>query len=83
MQWGEHLSLDTRYTVQEVIGLAVNIPSFYTALINVASSRSGQTVSNISLGRWLKRVQGKIVNGLTLLQDGSIHGYLQWKLIQR
>jgi len=83
MQWREHLSLDTKYTVQEVIGLAVNIPNFYTALIGVAASRKGQTVSNISLGRWLKRVQGKIVNGLTLLQDGSIHGYLQWKLTQR
>jgi hypothetical protein len=83
MQWQAHLSLNTKYTVQEVIGLAVNTPSFYTALINVASSRSGQTVSNISLGRWLKRVQGKIVNGLALLQDGSIHGYPQWKLTQR
>ena len=83
MQWQEHLSLDTKYTVQEVIGLAVNTPSFYTALINVASSRSGQMVSNIQLGRWLKRVQGKIVNGLTLLQDGSIHGYPQWKLTRR
>jgi hypothetical protein len=83
MQWREHLSLDTKYTVQEVIGLAVNIPTFYTALIGVAASRKGQTVSNISLGRWLKRVQGKIVNGLTLSQDGSIHGYSQWKLTQR
>jgi hypothetical protein len=83
MQWREYLSLDTRYTVQEVIGLAVNIPSFYTALINVATSRSGQSVSNIQLGRWLKRVQGKIVNGLTLLQDGNAHGYPQWKLMRR
>jgi hypothetical protein len=83
MQWQAHLSLNTKYTVQEVIGLAVNTPSFYTALISVASSRSGQTVSNVQLGRWLKGVQGKIINGLTLLQDGNAHGYPQWKLIRR
>jgi hypothetical protein len=83
MQWQAHLSLNTKYTVQEVIALAVNTPSFYTALMGVAASRSGHTVSNSNLGRWLKRVQGKIVNGLALLQDGNTHGYPQWKLIQR
>ena len=83
MQWREHLNVNTKHTVQDVIGLAVNAPSFYTALLNVAASRSGQTVSNIALGRWLKGVQGKIVNGLTLLQDGNVRGYPLWKLIQR
>ena len=83
MQWKEHLRLDTKYSVQDVIGLAVNTPSFYTALMNVAAARTGGSVSNAGLGRWLKRVQGKIVNGLTLLQDGNTSGYPQWKLIQR
>jgi hypothetical protein len=82
LQWKAHLNVGAKYTVQDLIGSAVNIPSFYTALINVASSRTGQTVSNVSLGRWLKRIQGKIVNGFALLQDGSVHGYPLWKLVQ-
>jgi len=83
MQWEKHFGVNSSHTVQEIIERAVNSPSFYTALINVAASRSGQTVSNVNLGRWLKRVQGKIVNGLTLLQSGNAFGYPQWKLIQR
>jgi hypothetical protein len=83
MQWKEHLDLGVKYTVQEVIERAVNVPTFYTALMNVAAARTGgQMVSNISLGRWLKRVEGKIVNGLQLLQAGNAFGYPQWKLIQ-
>jgi hypothetical protein len=83
MQWEKNFGIGSPYTVQEIIAHAVNTSSFYTALINVASSRNSQTVSNVYLGRWLKRVQGKIVNGLTLLQHGNAHGYPQWKLIQR
>ena len=83
MQWEKHFGVNSSHTVQEIIERAVNTPSFYTALINVAASRSGQVVSNVNLGRWLKRVQGKIVNGLTLLEAGNVHGYLQWKLMRR
>jgi hypothetical protein len=83
MQWKEHLGVNARHTVQEVIAFSVNTPSFYTALMSVAASRSGHMVSNVGLGRWLKGVQGKIVNGLTLVQDGNTHGYPQWKLAQR
>ena len=83
MQWKEHLSVDAHYTVQEVIERAINVSSFYTALMNVAGARTGGTVSNERLGRWLKRVQNKIVNNLTILQHGTAHGYTLWKLIQR
>jgi hypothetical protein len=83
MQWKEHLSIGTKYTVQEVIERAINVSSFYTALMNVAGARTGGTVSNERLGRWLKRVQRKIVNNLMLLQDGINSGYPVWKLIQR
>jgi hypothetical protein len=83
MQWEKHFGVGNAHSVQEIIEHAVNTPSFYTALINVAPSRSGQVVSNVSLGRWLKRVQGKIVNGLTLLQTGNAFGYPQWNLIRR
>jgi putative DNA primase/helicase len=83
MQWKEHLNLSTKYTVQEIIERAINVPTFYNALMNVAAARSGGMVSNILLGRWLKRVKGKIVNGFQLLQDGNAFGYPQWKLTER
>ena len=83
MQWKEHLGLNTQYTVQEVIGRAVNTPNFYVALMAVAEKRMGGVVSNDRLGRWLKRVQGKIISGFSLLQDGNAHGYPYWKLVKR
>jgi hypothetical protein len=82
LQWKEHLGVHSAYTVQAVIERAVNFPTFYTALMNVAASRAGGTVSNDRLGRWLKRVQGKIVNGLKLVQEGNAHGYPLWMLKQ-
>ena len=83
VQWKQHLLLGTQYTVQEVIGRAIVVPSFYNALLAVAAARTGGSVSNDRLGRWLKRVQGKIVAGHSLVQDGKSGGYPNWKLIQR
>ena len=80
MQWQQHLGLYTKYTIKDVIERAVNVGSFYTALLNVAMNKTGGTVSNDRMGRWLKRVQGKMINGLRLLQEGNEHGYLLWKL---
>ena len=81
-QWKAYLQLGTKYSVQEVIERAVNVPSFYTALMNVANSRSGQAISNDRLGRWLKGVQGKMVGNLTLQSTGKKDGYPLWALIQ-
>jgi hypothetical protein len=64
-----------------VIDRAINIPSFQSALLGVAEGRAGM-VSNRRLGRWLKHVEGKIVSGFRLMQDGIVHGYPKWKLIQ-
>jgi hypothetical protein len=83
MQWKEHLTLDQQYTVQNVIERAINTPSFYNALSAVAMAQAGGMVSNVRLGRWLKRIQRKIVNGFTLLQGGIKDGYPQWKLTRR
>ena len=82
LQWKEHLKVNSVHTVQEVIERAVNVPTFYTALMNVAASKNGGTVSNDRLGRWLKRIQGKIINGLKLMQEGNAHGYPLWMLKQ-
>jgi hypothetical protein len=83
MQWKEHLQIGTKYSVQDVIERAINVPSFYTALMNVASARTGHTVSNDRLGRWLKQVQGKMVGNLMLQSTGKKDGYPMWSLIQK
>ena len=82
MQWQANLQLGVTYSVQNVIERAINVPSFYTALMNVAASRTGQTVSNDRLGRWLKQVQGKMVGNLMLQSPGKSAGYPLWSLIQ-
>jgi hypothetical protein len=82
MQWEQHLQVGVAYTIQEVIEHAIGAPSFYMALMGVAAARSGGAIGNVQLGRWLKRVQGKIVHGFALLQSGSRSGYPLWKLIK-
>jgi hypothetical protein len=48
----------------------------------VAIGRSG-FVDSKRLGFWLKRVEGKIVNGLSIVSDGILDGYKLWKLTRR
>jgi putative DNA primase/helicase len=81
-QWKLHLVLDQRYTVQQVIGRALIDSDFHNALLSVAMSHSGGMVNSIRLGLWLKRVKGKVVNGLKLVQEGNNHGYPLWKLVR-
>jgi hypothetical protein len=81
IQWEQHLGVGTRWTVQEVIAHAVNVPEFYTALMNVAASKSGGSVSNDRLGRWFKHAEGKISNKLKLLRVGNRCGYPIWSLM--
>jgi hypothetical protein len=84
MQWKAHLIVDTKYTVQDVVSRALSATSLHNALSSVAEKRGGGgSISNDRLGRWLKRVEGKIVNGHALIQDGVLDGYPQWKLTQR
>jgi hypothetical protein len=81
-EWESNLRVNTQHTVQEVIDRALAKTSFYTALMAVACARSGQSVSNERLGRWLKKVQGKMVGNLGLRQNGKSHGYPLWSLIK-
>ena len=80
VQWEENLKIGGRHTIQEVINCAVNAAEFHTALFNVAGNRSGNFVNNRRFGRWLKRIEGRIVNGLMLQQTGNIKGYPIWSL---
>jgi hypothetical protein len=79
-EWEQVLGLGAAYTVRQVIERAINTPTFYTALMNVAPSKTGATVSSERLGWWLKRVQGKIMNKVKLVQDGMDHGNRLWRL---
>jgi hypothetical protein len=80
VQWEAHLGVGSVYTMQNVIAHAVNAAMFYTALLNVAMNKTGGTVSNERLGHWLKRVEGKIINGLKLVRVGVQDGYATWTL---
>jgi hypothetical protein len=82
VQWREHLGIGSVHTIQELLGRAVNIPTFHAALMNVAASKTGGVISNDRLGRWLKRVEGRIVSGLKLVRAGNQHGYPTWSLRQ-
>jgi hypothetical protein len=75
------LGTQSGFTVQEVIAQAMNDQDFHTALCSVAESRrAAATVSNDRLGRWLKKNEGKILNGLKLTKAGQSGGYAIWKL---
>jgi putative DNA primase/helicase len=80
LRWKTVLGVDTALTVQQVINTAMTDTDFQAALVNVAGARNGIFVSNERLGRWLRKVEGKIVYGLTLVRGGSQDGYPLWRL---
>jgi hypothetical protein len=80
LQWKAHLGV-APYTVQSVISYAVNVVHFQTALVAVAGNRSGSLVSNDRLGRWLSKVEGRVLNGLALTRAGSREGYPLWQVL--
>jgi hypothetical protein len=82
-QWAQYLKLDTRYTIQDVVGRAIGVTSFFNALSTVAGTQNGNSISNERLGRWLRRVEGKIVNGYTLFRAGILQGSTVWELQRR
>jgi putative DNA primase/helicase len=81
-QWDRHIgrNVGNVKTVQEVISYAINIPEFHVALLNVAAGRNGNFVSNDRLGRWLKRVEGRVVGELMFSSKGKLNGYPRWCL---
>jgi hypothetical protein len=80
-QWKEHIGVKVDKTIQEVINRAVNANDFHAALLNVAANRSSSVVSNDRFGRWLRKVEGRIVSGLMLKCTGTLNGYPSWVLL--
>ena len=83
MQWKEHLSVEAHYTVQEVIERAINVSSFYTALMNVAGARTGGTVSNDAIGTLAETCSKKNRQQSHHLTRWNRSWLSLWKLIQR
>jgi putative DNA primase/helicase len=80
VQWKENLGF-TPHTVQQVIGAALTVSDFQAALVAVAGSRTGTMVVGDRLGRWLKKVEGRVMNGLMLTHSGGKDGYPLWQLV--
>jgi hypothetical protein len=80
-QWDLHLGTSYQHTAREIITYALGLPEFYSALNSVAPAPRGGLVSDTSLGRWLKRVEGKIANDRAILQGTMTKGHRYWKLV--
>jgi putative DNA primase/helicase len=84
-QW-EQIIGDRRVTAREVVELVAlsstsrlsQYPDFRDALLTVAQDRG--EVSTLRLGRWLREVQNRQVNGKYLAPDGSAKGVIYWAL---
>jgi hypothetical protein len=79
-QWREHIGLSTEVTVPQIVNRSLNAHDLHIALTNVASARTGPTVSNERLGRWLKKNEGRIIGGLVLRRTRMLDGYPIWSL---
>ena len=83
VQWQQALGTTAAYTIREVINAAISNSDFHNALLAVAANRgSNIIVSNERLGRWLKQNEGKIINRLSIVRAGNVHGYPLWRLIE-
>jgi hypothetical protein len=80
-QWQRILRFDDVYTAHEIIDRAQIMPEFYTALVNASQVR-GLMVDTMSLGKWLGRVAGTIVNGRKIVLHSRSCGISRWKLVK-
>jgi putative DNA primase/helicase len=80
VQWEQKLGTTNSYTVQQVIQRTNLDQNFFGAIVAVAASAQGGSISNDRLGRWLSKNNGKIVNQLKLLKTGIVSGYPLWRV---
>jgi Bifunctional DNA primase/polymerase, N-terminal len=80
-EWKRCLGVKTAYTVQIVINRAMVDQDFYGAIAAVAADRQGG-LSNMRLGRWLSKNNGKIIGKLRLSNTASTAGYPLWQVIE-
>ena len=80
VQWQQKVGIGVVITLQRAIDRAGYDADFYAALIAVASGPNG--ISNVKLGRWLRRVEGKVIGGFRFKQTGMRDGYPLWGLFK-
>jgi hypothetical protein len=78
--WKEHIGRNTPMNIQGIINKALVAPDLHNALMAVAEARSRQVISTERLGRWLRKVDGRIVSGNAIRQAGVVDGYQSWVL---
>jgi hypothetical protein len=79
--WDETIGLNTPVKIQDIINKGLMAPELQTALLAVAEAQGRQVVSPDRLGRWLRKVDGRIVLGRAIRQAGAVHGYQRWSLV--
>jgi putative DNA primase/helicase len=79
--WRDHFGLDVEFHAQQLIERSLLNQELRTALLNVAQERnSSGVISTKRLGQWLKKVDGKICQGLCIRRSRVLAGYVLWKL---
>ena len=79
--WKETIGPNVPVKIQEIINKGVMAPDLHAALMAVADAPGRQVVSTDRLGRWLRKVDGRIVSGRAIRQAGVEHGYPRWSLV--
>lgn len=81
-QWKRCLGVLSPYSVQQIIARALVDMDFFNALMAVAAEKAGSSLSNMRLGRWLNKNEGKIVGRLRLSRVAVLHGYQLWQVLE-
>jgi len=79
-QWRQKVGIEREDMLQRVIDRTIYDTDFHAALMAVAGGSNG--ISNVKLGRWLRRVEGKVIGGFRFKQRGMLHGYPLWGLFK-
>jgi hypothetical protein len=75
------LVLNTPYTTKQIAGFANGRGDEVKDLLKQVGGENG-TIDNVALGKWLKGITGKIVNGRQLLRDTSDKARPKWALVE-
>jgi putative DNA primase/helicase len=76
------LALNASYTTRQIAELATGRDDEVEDLLKQVGGENG-TINNVALGKWLKGITGKIVNGRQLLRDTSDKARPKWALVER
>jgi hypothetical protein len=78
--WQEHIGANAPVNIQGIINKALIAPDLHNALMTVAEARGRAVVSPDRLGKWLRKVDGRIIAGKAIRQAGVVDGYQNWSL---